>query len=264
MSLILIRGAGDIGTAVGILLYSLGHKIVYTELPRPHTLRWAVAFSEAVYRKTWEVQGIHSRFTPSPKEAREIAEGGEIAVLAPEGQAVSALRPDVLVDARMAKKNLGTRIEEAPLVIGLGPGFQAGVDCHFVIETLDGLNLGRVIREGGAEPPTHLPCAVEGIRQERVVRAPRSGEFRALRTIGDLVEAGELVAEIHKTPVLAPIRGVIRGILHSGLWVSQGMKVVEIDPRRDPSIPFKISERSLRIASAVAEALRLSALSKRL
>ena len=262
MSLVLIRGAGDIGTAVGILLYSLGHKIVYTELPQPRTLRWAVAFSEAVYRKTWEVQGVRGRLASSAKEALEIVENGEIAVLAPEGQAVPLLKPDVLVDARMAKKNLGTKIDEAPIVIGLGPGFTAGRDCHFVIETLDGPHLGRVILEGQAESPTHLPCAVEGFREERVVRAPKSGEFRALRTLGDLVEAGEEVAEINGTPLFAPLGGVVRGILHSGLQVSKGTKVVEIDPRGDPSIPFKICERSLRVASGVVEALRLSALSK--
>jgi len=264
MSLVLIRGAGDIGTAVGILLYSLGHKIVYTELPQPSTLRWAVAFSEAVYRGTWEVQGVRGRFVSSPKEALEIVEKGEVAVLAPEGRAVSVLRPDVLVDARMAKRNLGTKIDEAPVVIGLGPGFTAGRDCHFVIETLDGPDLGRVILEGQAESPTHLPCAVEGFREERVVRAPHSGKFRALRTLGDVVEAGEPVAQINDTLLLAPLCGVVRGILHTGLRVSKGMKVVEIDPRGDPSIPFKISERSLRVASGVAEALRLSGLSRRL
>lgn len=190
MSLVLIRGAGDVGTAVGILLRSLGHKLVYTELLRPTTLRWAVAFSEAVYRGEWEVEGVLARRATSPAEALELAEKGVVAVLAPEGQAPKELAPEILIDARMAKRNLGTKISEAPIVIGLGPGFTAGVDCHAVVETLEGPELGRVYFSETATPPTHKPCEVDGLREERVVRAPCAGVFHPLRDVDKFKELG--------------------------------------------------------------------------
>lgn len=255
MSLVLIRGAGDVGTAVGILLRSLGHKLVYTELLRPTTLRWAVAFSEAVYRGEWEVEGVLARRAASPAEALELAEKGVVAVLAPEGQALKELAPEILIDARMAKRNLGTKISEAPIVIGLGPGFTAGVDCHAVVETLEGPELGRVYFSGTAIPPTHKPCEVDGRRDERVIRAPCAGVFHPLRNIGDLVAAHEEVAKVGDEVLRAPLAGVVRGILHAGLEVRPGMKVVEIDPRPDPALPFRLSTRSLRIAEGVVEAI---------
>lgn len=255
MSLVLIRGAGDVGTAVGLILHSLGHRLVYTELPSPTVLRWAVAFAEAVYRGKFEVQGVRARLAQTAKEALALAAAGEVAILAPEGEALAGLSPAVLIDARMAKRNLGTRIDEAPIVIGLGPGFTAGVDCHAVVETLDGPDLGRVLLRGAAKPPDHRPCAIQGLREERVLRAAHDGRFLALRTLGDLVKAGEPVAQVDNIVLSAPIGGVVRGILHSGLFVRAGMKVAEIDPRPDPTLPFRIADRSLRIATGVVEAL---------
>ncbi|MGQ9699629.1 MAG: selenium-dependent molybdenum cofactor biosynthesis protein YqeB [Candidatus Bipolaricaulaceae bacterium] len=257
MSLVLIRGAGDVGTAVGIILHSLGYQLVYTELPQPTALRWAVAFSEAIYRNEWKVAGILAKRVFSAPEAREIAEQGMVAVIAPEGGILRELRPEVLIDARMAKHNLGTRIEEAPLVIGLGPGFVARQDCHAVVETLEGPDLGRVLLEGSAASPTHQPCLVGEWREERVLRAPRQGPFSPLRTLGERVAAGEVVAWVGEEELKAPIPGVIRGILHPGLTVRPGMKVAEIDPRGDPQIPFQICTRSLRIAEGVVKALKL-------
>lgn len=257
MSVVFIRGAGDVGTAVGIVLRSLGYKIVYSELPQPTTLRWAVSFSEAVYRGTWEVAGIIAKRAFSQGEARELLEKGLIPIFAPEGESLREIAPEILFDARMAKRNLGTTITEAPLVIGLGPGFTARVDCHAVVETLDGPDLGRVLLEGSASSPTHKPCEVEGLREERVIRAPCPGLFFPLRTIGDLVEEGETVARINGKELQAPISGVIRGILHEGLRVQVGIKVVEIDPRRDPQIPFSLASRSLRVAQGVVEAIAL-------
>jgi xanthine dehydrogenase accessory factor len=257
MKIVLIRGAGDVGTATGIVLRSLGYGVIYTELPKPTVLRWAVAFAEAVYRGSWEIQGIRARFSCSAEEALKLVEEGEVAVLAPEGKALVEIQPQILIDARMAKRNLGTKMEEAPLVIGLGPGFTAGRDCHAVVETLEGPNLGRVILKGTAAPPTHRPCSISGLGEERLVRAPKDGEFCPLRTIGDLVQANEPVGKIDDLVLRAPIGGVIRGILHPGVFVRQGMKAVEIDPRSDPTIPFKISDRSLCIATGVVEALRL-------
>ncbi|MBC7222128.1 EF2563 family selenium-dependent molybdenum hydroxylase system protein [Candidatus Bipolaricaulota bacterium] len=257
MSVVFVRGAGDVGTVVGVLLHALGYKLIYTELPKPTTLRWAVSFSEAIYRGEWEVEGVVARRAPSPAEAKRLVEEGFVAVLAPEGEALREIAPEILIDARMAKRNLGTSISEAPLVVGLGPGFTAGVDCHAVVETLEGPDLGRVYLLGSALPPTHRPCAVEGLRVERVVRAPCSGVFFPRCTIGDLVKEGEPIARVDGTELLAPISGVVRGVLHEGLEVRPGMKVLEIDPRPDPTLPFKIATRSLKIAEGVVEAISL-------
>lgn len=259
LRLAFIRGAGDVGTAVGLLLRSLGFALVYSELPKPTTLRRFASFAEAVYRGEWAVEGVRARLARSPEEARDLARGGWVAVLAPEGDALTRLKPAVLVDARMAKRNLGTRKEEAPVVIGLGPGFTAGVDCHAAVETWEGPELGRVYLQGGPLPPTHQPCRIESFAEERVIRAPQGGVLETLREIGDLVEEGDPVARIDNAVLHAPISGVIRGLVHSGVEVHPGMKVAEIDPRRDPALPCKISTRSLRIAEGVAEALRLLA-----
>ncbi len=259
MKRVVVRGAGDVGTAVGILLHALGYALVYVELPKPTVLRRFASFAEAVYRGEWEVQGVRAKLARNPEEALELAFSGLVAILAPEGKALADLRPEVLVDARMAKRNLGTRIEEAPVVIGLGPGFTAGLDCHAAVETLEGAELGRVYLRGSPRPHTHQPCAVEGLTTERVVRAPQAGVFQALREIGDLVEEGTPVAQIEEVVLKAPISGVIRGLLHSGVEVRPGMKVVEIDPRPDPALPFRLSTRSLKIAEGVVEALRLLA-----
>ncbi len=242
---------------MGIVLRSLGHRIVYSELPKPTTLRWAVSFSEAVYRGMWEVAGIKAKRAFSSEEARQLLEKDFVPIFAPEGQSLQEMAPEILIDARMAKRNLGTTINEAPLVIGLGPGFTAMVDCHAVVETLDGPNLGRVLLQGSAAPSTHKPCGIEGLHEERVIRAPCAGFFLPLRTIGDLVEKGETVAWIDGKELQAPVSGVVRGILHEGLTVRPGMKVVEIDPRRDPQIPFALASRSLRIAEGVVEAISL-------
>ncbi len=257
MSVVLIRGAGDVGTAVGIILRSLGYKVVYTELPRPTTLRWAVSFSEAIYRGEWAVEGVVARRAFSPAEAKKLLENDFVAVLAPEGEALREIGPEILVDARMAKRNLGTTIADAPLVIGLGPGFTAGVDCHAVVETLEGPELGRVYLWGSAAPPTHRPCEVEGLREERVLRAPCPGLFFPLCTIGDVVREGEVIARVDGKGLRAPISGVVRGVLHEGLEVLPGMKVLEIDPRPDPLLPFRLATRSLRVAEGVVEAISL-------
>lgn len=257
LKLAFIRGAGDVGTAVGLLLRSLGYGLVYSELPQPLVLRRFASFAEAVYRGEWEVQGVKARPASSPREAVSLLRHGFVAILVSEQGALGELKPEVLVDARMAKRNLGTTRQEAPVVIGLGPGFTAGVDCHAAVETLEGPELGRVYLQGGPHPPTHQPCRIEDLAAERVVRAPCAGVVETLREIGDLVEAGEPVARIGGTVVRAPIPGVIRGLVHSGVQVFPGMKVVEIDPRRDPTLPYRISTRSLRIAEGVVEALRL-------
>jgi len=259
MKLAVVRGAGDVATGVALRLKREGYVVVCTELPRPTCLRRAVSFAEAVYEGTWQVEEVEAQLARFPEEARELAKQGIIPVLAPEGEALAQLGPEVLVDARMAKRNLGTRIDEAPAVIGLGPGFTAGVDCHAAVETLNGPDLGRVYLSGSPIPPTHEPCGIGGLSQGRVVRASRAGVFYAFGRIRKLVETGELIASCGGEPLYAPCSGVVRGILRPGIQVESGTKVVEIDPRGDPEIPFRVAARAWRIASGVASALEILA-----
>ncbi|NOX44460.1 MAG: EF2563 family selenium-dependent molybdenum hydroxylase system protein [Caldiserica bacterium] len=253
--LVLVRGAGDVATAVAIRLRERGLGVVCTELPQPLAIRRAVVFAEAVYEGRWAVEGHEAVRVASPDEALKLSELGAIPVLAPEGDAVTRLRPEAIVDARMAKRNLGTHIREAPIVIGLGPGFTAGVDCHAAVETLRGPNLGKVYLRGSPLPVTHRPCPIGGISRERVLRAPRAGHFFGYKAIGERVRKGEAVAWCSGEELRALCDGVIRGILRSGIEVPAGTKVVEIDPRGDPQVCFRVAERSWRIAAGVLEAL---------
>ena len=165
------------------------------------------------------------------------------------------LKPDVLVDAIIAKRNLGTRITDAPLVIALGPGFTAGVDAHAVVETNRGHYLGRVIHQGGAEPDTGVPGEIAGHGIDRVLRAPAAGVFQSVRAIGDTVAAGEMVATVGEAPVVAPLGGVLRGLLRDGLKATAGMKVGDVDPRAKREHCFTISDKALAIAGGVLEAV---------
>ena len=176
-------------------------------------------------------------------------------IVDPEGASIRRLRPHVVVDAIMAKRNTGTHITDAPVVVALGPGFTAGVDCHAVIETNRGHNLGRVILEGSAEPNTGVPGTVGGESARRVLRAPTEGTFRAVRAIGDRVQEGEVVAYVDDAPVRSQLNGVLRGLLHDGFRVHRGMKVGDVDPRGVVAHCFTISDKALAIGGGVVEAI---------
>jgi xanthine dehydrogenase accessory factor len=165
------------------------------------------------------------------------------------------LRPEVVVDATMAKQNRGTRLDEAPLVIGLGPGFTVGVDVHVVIETNRGHYLGRALWSGSAQADTGTPGTIAGMQRERVVRAPVDGVFTGSRQIGEQVHSGDTLGWVDKTPVPAPLSGVLRGLIHDGVWVDQGLKIGDIDPRGEVNYCFTISEKSLAIGGGVLEAI---------
>jgi xanthine dehydrogenase accessory factor len=173
----------------------------------------------------------------------------------PEAKVIKFLKPDVVVDAILAKKNLGTKITDAPLVIGLGPGFCAGKDVHLVVETNRGHNLGRVISEGEAEKNTGVPGVIAGYGAERVFRGPKEGRFTTLKDIGDYVEAGEVVAEVDGVPVKAQIKGVIRGMLRDGTDVWKGVKAGDIDPRGIKESCYTVSEKAMAIGGGVLEAI---------
>jgi xanthine dehydrogenase accessory factor len=257
VKLALVRGAGDVATAVALRLRQEGYAVVCTELLHPRALRRAVALAEAVYEGAWQVEGAEARLAKGPEEALRLVERGVIPILAPEREALKSLCPGLLVDARMAKRNLGTRKDEAQVVIGLGPGFTAGVDCHAAVETLNGPDLGRVYLKGSPLAPTHEPCRIGGLSGGRVIRAPCAGVFYGFKRIGESVEEGELIACCGGEPLFSPCSGVLRGILRSGIQVEPGIKAVEIDPRGDPGIPFRVAERAWRIAGGVVSALEL-------
>ncbi|MCS7285579.1 MAG: selenium-dependent molybdenum cofactor biosynthesis protein YqeB [Anaerolineae bacterium] len=253
---VLIKGAGDLATGVAYRLHRAGMLIAMTEIPCPTAIRRAVAFAQAVYSGVHVVEGITARRVESLEEIFKAWERGEIPVIVdPETCIRESLKPHVLVDAIMAKRNTGTSINDAPIVIALGPGFTAGADCHAVIETNRGHYLGRVILKGQAQPNTGIPGEVGGETERRVLRAPADGTFRPLKEIGDFVEEGETVAEVNGVAIKARIKGVLRGILYPGLKVRQGMKVGDVDPRGVRDYCFTISDKSLSVAGGVLEAI---------
>lgn len=255
--LILIRGAGDIASGIGWRLRRSGFPVAMTDLEQPTAVRWKAAFCQAMWTGNCEVEGLAACRCDSADQARAALEAGKIPVLPdPEGRAVKWLKPDVVVDAILAKRNLGTRLTDAPLVIGVGPGFIAGEDCHCVIETMRGHTLGRCIYQGGALPNTGIPGNVGGYTVERVLRTPCAGTFEPLRSIGDRVEAGETVALVEGQPVVSAITGCLRGILPRGTQVpGAGFKAGDVDARCVRENCFTISDKALAIGGGVLEAV---------
>ncbi|CEP67520.1 Selenium-dependent molybdenum hydroxylase system protein, YqeB family [Moorella glycerini] len=255
-NLVVIKGAGDLASGVAHRLHQAGFPVIMTEIARPTVIRRAVAFAEAVYTGAITVEGVTARLVAGPEEALTKALQGEIAVLVdPPAGVITALQPQIVVDAILAKTNLGTSIDLAPIVIALGPGFTAGRDAHAVVETRRGHYLGRVIWQGAALANTGIPGEVMGYTEERVLRAPANGIFKGCKAIGDPVTAGETVAMVDGVPIPARISGVLRGILHDELEVTRGMKVGDIDPRGERDYCFTISDKARAIAGGVLEAI---------
>lgn len=258
-AVVVIKGAGDLASGVILRLHRAGLRLVATEIEQPTTVRRTVAFSEAIYGGEVEVEGLRARkITDFDDIPRAWSEGVVPVLVDPRAEVVPRLRPAVVVDAVIAKRNLGTRISDAAVVIGLGPGFEAGVDVHAVVETNRGHHLGRVLWHGSAEPDTGVPGEIAGQGPQRLLRAPSPGLFRGERAIGDRVEAGEVVGWVDQTPVKAGIAGVLRGLLHDGLCVYPGMKIGDVDPRAARGHCFTISDKSLAIAGGVLEGSVLS------
>ena len=256
--LVIIKGAGDLATGVALRLYRAGFPVIMTDLPRPTSIRRTVSFSQAVLYGSYKVEDVTARLAASPSEAMEILAEGEIAVLAdPEARCVRELHPDILVDVILAKRNLGTSITDAPVVIAAGPGFSAGADCHAVIETMRGHYLGRVILKGPALPNTNIPGLIGGFAGERVLRAPADGTFRQLREIGDLVRAGDAAGTVGDLPVVCQIDGILRGILSDGTQVRRGMKSGDVDPRCELKHCYCASDKALAVGGGVLEAALL-------
>ena len=256
MPLIIIRGAGDIATGIALRLYRSHMQVVMTDLPAPTAIRRTVCFSQAIVLGRTEVEGVAAVLAADAAEAESLLAQEVVPVLAdPDCRCRQALRPDAEVDAILAKRNLGTAITDAPVVIGIGPGFTAGADCHAVVETMRGHTLGRVIWEGSAIPNTGIPGLIGGFAGERVLRAPAAGLFHPLRDIGDAVTEGEILATVAGQPMTATLTGTLRGILPEGTEVFPGMKAGDIDPRCQRSHCFTASDKALAVGGGVLEAV---------
>ena len=254
--LVVIRGAGDIASGVAIRLVRCGYRVVMLEIPLPTAIRRSAAFAQAVFDGSVTVEDLTARLVATAREALDLTLRREIALLVdPHADSLGALGPDYLVDAILAKENLGTSKNMAPITIALGPGFTAGDDCHAVIETNRGHRLGRVILSGGAEPNTGIPGEIAGKSDLRVVRAPCAGVFRSHVALGDLINQGALMGQVGNTVVTAPLTGMVRGLLQDGLQVSARFKIGDIDPRGEKADYLSASDKAMAIAGGVLEAM---------
>jgi xanthine dehydrogenase accessory factor len=255
--IVLIRGAGEMASGVAHRLHQAHLKVCMLEICHPIAVRRGVSFCEAIYEAEKEVEGVRSKFVSKPEEILSVWKDEKIPILVDtDGEKTRRfIKPDVLVDAIMAKKNLGTHIKKAPLVIGLGPGFYAGKDVHIVIETNRGHDLGRLILKGTAEPDTGIPGNIGGYTVERLLRTMKKGVFHPQKWIGDRVNKGSVVAVVDDFPVMAKISGIIRGLIREGVEVKKGMKVGDIDPRGRREFCFTISDKARAIGGGVLEAI---------
>jgi xanthine dehydrogenase accessory factor len=253
--LALIKGAGDLASGVALCLTRAGYSVVMTETARPTVVRRTVAFAEAVYEGRVRVEGVEGALaTDGESVAGLVARGILPVIVDPEAHIRHQLDPDLLVDAIMAKRNLGTRITDAPAVVALGPGFIAGRDAHAVIETMRGGTLGQVITRGEALPSTGIPAERNGFGKERLLRSPCEGVFVPLSQIGDQVQKGQVVGLVDKSPVVSQLDGIIRGILREGLRVTTGFKLGDVDPGATRRDCYLVSDKALAIGSGVLRA----------
>ena len=295
--LIICRGAGDLATGIIHRLHRAGHRVIALETDYPAAIRRQVSFCEAVYDGSAVVEGVTARLVPALADAETdtetysgendtpaahivsekwdssaieaVLEAGEVPLLIDQkGESIALLKPDVVVDAIIAKKNLGTTIDMAPLVIGVGPGFTAGQDVHLVIESMRGHNLAHIITDGMAQPNTGVPGNIAGFTSERVIHAPAAGYIHDVRKIGDIVQKGDEIARIYPdkesydnalseyVPVNATITGIIRGLIREGYYFRKGFKIADIDPRESEITNcFTISDKARSIAGSVLEAV---------
>lgn len=248
---ILIRGGGDLATGMALRLFHAGFPVVITELHQPLAVRRTVSFAEAVYRGEWTVEGVTACKVDSISQVDEMLKHGKIPVLiAPE---LDSLKWDysTLVDARLTKKSAGYLIGDSPLIIGLGPGFTAGINCHAAVETNRGHTLGRVYWEGSPKSDTAVP---EG-DPNRVLRAPADGIISSHVEIGQHVESGQVIASIEGKEITSPLTGIVRGLIHPGLQVTKGLKIGDVDSRDDPDLCRLVSDKALAVGGGVLEAI---------
>lgn len=254
---ILVRGGGDLASGVIHRLYRCGYRVLILESEAPSAIRREVSFCEAVYEGETFVEGILCRKISSTAECEKVWQEGEIPLLADEkGACIKEFAPDAVIDAILAKRNLGTTKEMAPLTIALGPGFAAGYDVDFVVETMRGHDLGKIIEDGEALPNTGTPGLIAGVGRERVIHSPAEGVILNKMKIADFVEKGQVIATVGDVPVLASLTGILRGIIRDGYKVYKGMKIADIDPRKEEKENcYTISDKARCIAGSVVEIL---------
>jgi xanthine dehydrogenase accessory factor len=265
---VIIKGAGDLASGIALRLHHAHFDIAMTEIETPLAVRRTVCFSQAVYGGVTRVEDITAVLVQDEKGMRDAFAKKQIALfIDPGAEIVKRFKPDAVVDAIMAKKNLGTTLNDAPVVIGIGPGFTAGIDCHAVVETKRGHTIGRVITKGSAIPNTGVPGEIGGYTVERLLRTGAAGIFEEKAKIGDLVKKGDIVAEVRSAgegspaggggifPVYAEIEGILRGLLPSGITVSKDLKAGDIDPRCEKFHCFTVSDKALSVAGGVLEAI---------
>jgi len=254
--IVLVKGAGEMASGISHRLTRCRFKVCMTEIPEPHAVRREVSFCEAIHDGEKTVEGLTAVVANSYEEIVEAWRKNYIPIIIdPEATIKDVLSPAVLVDAILAKKNLGTRITDAPLVIGVGPGFSAGKDVHLVIESNRGHSLGKVISQGEAEKNTGIPGVIAGFSIDRVLRAPRDGALQTIKHIGDMVEVGDVIGSVEGMPIQAGIKGVIRGLLRDGTTVWKGMKAGDIDPRGIKEHCYTISDKARAVGGGVLEAI---------
>lgn len=261
-NVIVVRGAGDLATAVICKLHKCGYKVLALEVNKPLAIRRQVALSEAVYEGQWSVEGVTCKLCKDKKEIKNVFCEGNVALMVdPEGLIINEIKPSVVVDAILAKVNIGTNKSMAKLTIGLGPGFSAGDDVDVVIETMRGHNLGRVILNGKPKENTGIPGIINGMGRERVVYSPCEGTIKNVCKIGDIVKKGDIIAyvidkEENKHEVIASIDGLLRGLIRDGSFVKSKLKILDIDPRIDEiNNSYTISDKGRCIAGGVLEAI---------
>ncbi len=254
---IVVKGGGEMASGVICRLFKSGFtKICVTDISQPMAVRREVSFCEAVYDGQKTVEGVTAVLIETYDQIQGLWDSGRIPIIVnPEAGVLGFLKPDVVVDAILAKKNLGTGITDAALVIGLGPGFCAGKDVHLVVETNRGHNLGRVLLAGEPEENTGIPGVIAGYGAERVFRGPKEGALKTLKDIGDSVKAGEVIAEVDGTPLKARINGIIRGMLRDGTHVWEGLKTGDIDPRGNEEFCYTVSEKARALGGSVLECI---------
>ncbi len=251
MQMILIRGGGDLATGAAVRLYHSGFNVLLTELPNPMAVRRTVSFSEAVYSGEVTVEGVACKKADTPEHAMQLINQKLVPVLVdPDLEILKKHHFACLLDARLLKNLSDTDIHSSPLVIGLGPGFTCGENCHAVIETARGHNLGRVYWTGSASPDTGQP---EG-DQRRVLRSPAEGVITCYAEIASHVDEGQIIAEVAGTPITAPFAGILRGLIRPGSSVKKGVKIGDIDQRNIPSFCYSVSDKALAVGGAVLEA----------
>lgn len=262
---IVVRGGGDLATGTIYKLWKSGLKVLILECQYPSAIRRKVAFSDAVYNGSQTVEDVTCHLVQNLEEAEQAVLDGCVPLMVdPEGDVIRICRPAVVVDAILAKRNLGTKKDMAPMTIALGPGFEAGKDVHYVIETKRGHRLGRIITEGCAIPNTGIPGVIAGYGKERVMHSPEEGIFHEIHHIGDEVEKGDVIGWIEhrneRVDVTASLTGILRGIIREGYPVTKGFKIADIDPRMEEKDNCDtISDKARCIAGGVLEAILYSA-----